>query len=544
MSTNRHIGQLVIFCSAVTTLLITPFFSFDSLSAPRLVSLSTFGVIGIFHLFESRKQLFNRSYRMVLIASLAFLTWVLISLLASEINLVQGFYGVSRRNMGMLTYVGLVSLMLCAVVSSSRSMLQKLAYSLILLGLICGIYGVIQSIGLDPINWINAYSPVISIFGNPNFHASFMGITATAASAMILDRKAKLEFKFFLLGLILIAVFNIYASKSLQGFFVLFIGALVVLHTNAEFKIKSRKYKNMFLVFSFLGLFVAILDILQKTPWVPLFYKESVSYRGDFWRAGLRMTFNHPIFGVGPDGYVDRYRESRDLMAASRSQSESVTDSAHNLLIDLSSSGGVPLLLIYIILIGLTFTSAIKVIRRSENVDAVFVAIFASWIAYMAQSIISVNQISLALWGWVLMGVLIGNEINSRESNILRISKLKRLKFKTSLGLVIGASISLPLFIADANFRSAIESGNPLRIRESVKQWPQSIDRMIYSSQLLREADFPELSLAIAREAVTFNQDNFEAWKELSVQKNVSIDEKKFADEKMKTLDPWNPNLK
>jgi hypothetical protein len=142
------------------------------------------------------------------------------------------------------------------------------------------------------------------------------------------------------------------------------------------------------------------------------------------------------------------------------------------------------------------------------------------------------------------MGVIIGNEISSRESNMLRFTKLKRSNFKTSLGLVMGISISFPIFIADANFRSAIESGNPIRIRESVKQWPQSIDRMNYASEILREADFPELSLAIAREAVTFNQANFEAWKELSLQKNVSINEKKIADEKMKILDPWNPNLK
>jgi O-antigen ligase len=544
MSTNRHIGQLVIACPIVTTILITPFLSFDSLTAPRLVSITTFGAIGVFYLFQSKEQLMNRSYRIILISSLAFLTWMLISLLVSGINFIHGFYGISRRNMGMLTFVGLVSLMLCAVVSSNRQLLRQLSYSLIWLGFICGIYGVIQSIGLDPIDWINIYSPVISIFGNPNFHSSFMGIAATAAFAMILDRNATPRHKFFLFGFILVAILNIVKSQSLQGFFVFYIGLLSVLHTNAEFKLKSKKYKNTLLVFSFMSLLIAILDILQRVPWNPLFYKESISYRGDFWRAGIKMTFNHPIFGVGPDGYVDKYRESRDLIAASRFQSESVTDSAHNLFIDLSSSGGVPLFLIYILLVGLTFTSAIKVIRRSENIDAAFVAIFASWMAHVAQSVISVNPISLALWGWVFMGVIIGNEISSRESNMLRFTKLKRSNFKTSLGLVMGISISFPIFIADANFRSAIESGNPIRIRESVKQWPQSIDRMNYASEILREADFPELSLAIAREAVTFNQANFEAWKELSLQKNVSINEKKIADEKMKILDPWNPNLK
>jgi O-antigen ligase len=98
-----------------------------------------------------------------------------------------------------------------------------------------------------------------------------------------------------------------------------------------------------------------VLDILQKSPWSSILYKESVTFRGDFWRAGWKMTVDNPVFGVGLDGYRDHYRASRDVVTALRPGSDAMTDSAHNVFLDISSGGGFPLLIIYVFLLGLRF---------------------------------------------------------------------------------------------------------------------------------------------------------------------------------------------
>jgi O-antigen ligase len=530
--------------AAITTVFITPFYSFDSLNAPRLIPLTIFGVIGALFLFHFRNELNANAYRKVLVASAGFITWMIFSLFASRINLAQGFYGLSRRHTGLLTYFMIISLMMVAVLASNRIFLRKLTSLLLWLGFVSSIYGAFQFMGVDPINWVNTNSPVISIFGNPNFHSAFMGITATASLAMTLEKGTKHRTRIFLFVTIFLAVLNIFYSKSWQGYFVLFAGALVVFNVNAEIRMKTRGLKIIPLVFTVLTLLIVTLDILQKVPWNSFFYKESVSYRGDFWRAAAKMTMNNPVFGVGPDGFVDKYRQSRDLKAALRPESNQITDSAHNLFLDLSSTGGVPLLLIYIFLVGLTLISATRVIHKDKDIDTAFVAIFASWVACLTQSTISVNQIVLSMWTWILMGAIIGYDLNSRHIPKFRTLRQTTIKLSISAGLVLGLSLTLPLVTSDANFRSAIESGDPYTIQKSAKERPLSIDRMIYAARILQEGNYPELSIEIVREAIAFNPQSFIAWAELSIQKNASTQERNLAKYRLKTLDPWNPKLK
>jgi O-antigen ligase len=283
---------------------------------------------------------------------------------------------------------------------------------------------------------------------------------------------------------------------------------------------------------------------LQKSPWSSILYKESVTFRGDFWRAGWKMTVDNPIFGVGLDGYRDHYRASRDAETALRPGSDAMNDSAHNVFLDTSSGGGFPLLIIYAFLIGLTIYSAIKVIRRSTGFDVGFAAVLGAWVAYLAQSLISINQLGLAVWGWVLMGVIIGFEINTREkADVIKIKPVHST-VAVGMGLIIGLGVGLPLMVADASFRATVKAGDVIKIEASVRQWPQSVTRMTLAAQILREGGLPERSIVIAREAVVFNPMNFEAWRELSLQPNATEQERTEALATMKKLDPFNPNLK
>jgi hypothetical protein len=112
------------------------------------------------------------------------------------------------------------------------------------------------------------------------------------------------------------------------------------------------------------------------------------------------------------------------------------------------------------------------------------------------------------------------------------------------MGLIIGLGIALPLMVADATFRSTVKSGDVIKIEASVRQWPQSVTRLTYVAQILREANLTDRSIVIAREAVEFNPMNFEAWRELYLQPNATEQERVDALATMKKLDPFNPNLK
>jgi O-antigen ligase len=544
MDIKKHLGQIVLWGAGSTTLFVTPFFSYDPINVPRFSSLLIFGLMGIFMLSGLKKELLGLQYRKVVFISFAFIGWSLVALFFSKVNLTEGIFGVTGRQTGLLSYFALIILMMCAVISSNAKLQNILVLLLIWVGLASGMYGVLQTFGGDPFDWINPYSPVFGFFGNPNFQASFMGMAAVAAVALGLKSSQRLMIRFGFLAFALLAMLNIYKTKSQQGYLVFLAGVVVVGYLYLRGNLKLRKLSLIYGVTSALGFVAVLLDILQKSPWSSILYKESVTFRGDFWRAGWKMTLDHPVFGVGLDGYRDHYRVSRDLVAALRPGSDAMTDSAHNVFLDISSGGGFPLLIIYVFLVGLTIFSAIKVIRRGTGFDFGFAAVLGAWVAYLAQSVISINQLGLAVWGWVFMGAIIGYEINTREKIEVKSVKSAYPTVAIGLGVIIGLGVGLPLIVADATFRSTVKAGDVFKIEASVRHWPQSVTRMTLAAQILREGNLPVRSIVIAREAVEFNPMNFEAWKELSLQPNATESERVQALETMKKLDPFNPNLK
>ena len=524
------------------TLFVSPLSSYDPINIPRLSALILFGLVIVSSLISLNFFEKIKNYKLIFFISTSFMFWILISSGLSNIALSEAVYGVTGRQTGTLAYFSLVVLMLVNVINSRNMLSTSLLLSLIASGYVNGIYGLVQSLNADPFDWINPYSPVFGLFGNPNFHASFMGITATTAFSLLLKQQNQIRFRLIYGFFIPLALLNIYYSKSQQGFLVMLIGISIILFL----WLRSSNYKRstfIYIAIWLIGAIAVILDILQKTPWKSILYKESVSYRGDFWRAGWQMTLDNPIFGVGLDGYRDNFRFYRDQVATDRNPNAMV-DSAHNVFIDISSGGGFPLLIIYITILLLALISAVKVIKRSNAFDPIFAGIFGSWIAYLAQSLISINQIALAVWGWALTGAIIGYEIITRDDKQESALKDKAIGWLgVSSGIVIGAAIALPLFVSDSQFRSTVKTGDVIQIQQSVEKWPQSVIRMTLAAKILREGGFTDQALEISTKATKLFPNNFEAWQELYANPTASEDLKLEAMLTMKKLDPLNPNL-
>ena len=532
--------------TALTSVAVTPFFSYDPINVPRFVTLLIVGLVSLGILIFNYRGILKSGHRILVLLSSIFVLWLGLVLVASKINIADGLFGVTGRQTGFLTYISLVALMMLVAVLASGQRLVYASKLLVFSGWASGLYGLIQIIVADPFDWINPYSPVFGLFGNPNFHASFMGICAVTALVLSLDPTQSKRFRWSSFIFIFVALLNIYKSKSQQGFLVFFAGIFVFAYLYIRNNPRLSKLSIPFYIFSLIAFLGVVLDILQKSPWKSFLYKESVTFRGDFWRAGWKMTTDHPIFGVGPDGYRDQYRFSRDLVTAVRPGSDVQTDSAHNVFLDLAASGGFILLSLYILIILLVLKSAYKIIKRDKKFNPGFTAVLAAWIAFTAQSVISINQIGLAVWGWALSGLIIGYEINTREATKTNLSLKSGASLVTPVvvGSVVALSLGLPLMVADATFRSTIKSGDVIKIEASVRQWPKSVIRMTTVAQLLREGNLPDRSIIISREAVEFNPMNYEAWRELSLQPNATASERDEALKTMKKLDPYNPNLK
>jgi hypothetical protein len=112
------------------------------------------------------------------------------------------------------------------------------------------------------------------------------------------------------------------------------------------------------------------------------------------------------------------------------------------------------------------------------------------------------------------------------------------------VGLVVGALIGMPPYLASAKYKGALETSNPTVIQEAAYIWPVNSSRMIQVAMTLNDNRFEEQALRIALDAVEKFPDNYSVWGALSLMKEATEEQKAKAMMEMKRLDPLNPNLK
>ena len=552
------IGRLLSWTALLATLAVTPWASYDPINVPKLAVIAIGGFVAFGALLSNRRSFLDRRYRLVQIFGLAFSVDLILVFLVSGTNPAQEFFGTFGRATGLVAYLSLCFLLLSAVIAASTQVLTRFVWVLLIAGGLSISYGVIQLMGADPINWVNQYSPVIGFLGNPNFQSSFVGFSGMLAVSMLMTMGLNLATRLGYLVYVVLALCVIKETNSQQGFLVFAGGAAIVgLIWIAKSKLKFLTIPS--LITGAVGFVLVTLGALNSGPLASLLYKDSVTYRGDYWRAGWKMTLEHPFFGVGLDSFGDWYRRARTIEATLRRGPEITSNAAHNVLIDFSANGGFPLVLIYLFMMALVISAAIRLIKRSNGFDPIVAGLIAVWIAYHAQSIISLNQLGLAVWGWIISGLIIGYEINTREENTEVIEPTKKGKNSSKsienqvapktlmgmfIGLIVGLLVGSPPLIASSQFKSALESGNPQTVEEAAYIWPNDPVRMGQVASIFQQNKMEPKALEIALKAVKKFPDEYGLWALLSNIPSATAEQKAQALAEMKRLDPLNPTLK
>jgi hypothetical protein len=271
------------------------------------------------------------------------------------------------------------------------------------------------------------------------------------------------------------------------------------------------------------------------------------------------MGLEHPWFGVGLDQYLNHYRVSRDALTASRSVSQEVSDSAHNLFIDYFAFGGVPLLVIYILIQILVFLKIAKIIKQSTTYDSGTVSLVVAFFGFFLQSLISPVSLSIIIWSWVAIGLILGlptvksiikvdMKKNKVDSGITANSNLVHKKSSVFLICamfgVIGFVISSPFLIKDMKVRNAFKlNSTESAVYNSAYIWPKYATWMAEASWLLYYNGEVSKSLKIAQDAIKYDPNNYIAWLALYSRTDLDSAFKKVVDENILRLEPRKENI-
>jgi O-antigen ligase len=557
---STAIGRVISWTAIAATLAITPWMTLDPINLPKLVVIALGGFITLAAILANRKTLFSSGHKTIQILCGLFVLDLIVVLLIAGTNPLQEFFGTYGRATGFVAYVSLAALLLGAAVVASTKFVNSFARALLIAGALSIAYGLLQAIGADPIEWVNQYSPVIGFLGNPNFESSFVGFSGVLAFGFIIAQGLNAALRSTYVAYLVLAVFVIIKTDSQQGLLVLAGGIAIVSMiwiSRSKFKFVTKPA----LILSGIGAVFVALGSLNSGPLASLLYKASVTYRGDYWRAGWKMTVENPIFGVGLDSYGDWYRRTRTLEATVRRGPEITANAAHNVLLDFSSNGGFPLVMIYLVLMVLVVISALRLLKRSNGFDPAVAGLIAVWIAYQAQSIISLNQLGLAVWGWIISGLIIGYEINTRTPEQAQEVKApvgkgrtaakaisEKVSAKTLVAMVAGGAVGLlvglPSFLASTQYKSALESSDAAIIENAAYLWPDEAIRYGQIALVLQANKLDAQAQAVIDTALVKFPNEFGLWSLAAKLSTATPEQIAEAKAQMKRLDPFNPDLK
>lgn len=377
---------------------------------------------------------------------------LLLSTLFSDVFLVSLIGETQRRN-GFLSYFCFIIIFFFSIISLRDYYLIRFFQISIFTGLIVGLYGLFQISGRDFVQWNNPYNSMISTLGNPNFASASLAIFATISTLSLSIKSISKPLKVSALLSTIIALICVVFSDSRQGLMAFLMS--LAFYVSCYLYINYRRWGILAVGVSLLLLFLSVLGMLQKGPLSSLIYKDSVSVRGFYWRAALEMFSQYPLTGVGVDRYGAYFRQFREVEYTARYGYDIYATNAHNTFLQLFSTAGLFVGVIYVLIQIFVLMTGLRALPKlTGDKQKIVLTLLSAWVAYQAQSFISIENIGIAIWGWLLGGAVVGASYSFSEQPELPLQKSNNMLKNKSAQISLFQPLMSIILIAPAIFLS------------------------------------------------------------------------------------------
>ncbi len=556
--TDSGILWVLLFGSAITTLYFNSKIQ-DPFNSPKLWIIMIMASWTTGHLLtKARTRTLQPKSRISFILTMLFTLSLLLSMLNTE-QLYVGLFGENMRRNGFLAYLSLAIIFLATVIYFNSKYINRLNSIAIFVGLVLSIYGLMQVSGKDFVQWNNPYNAIISTVGNPNFAAAIMAVIAVLNFGAFLSIKNKRALKLLHLVTVILLSIAIVLSNARQGIISLALGIGIIVLVFVHQKNRIAGFTLGF--FSIVLATFAILGMLQVGPLTQYLYKASVTLRGYYWDAGIRMFIENPLFGVGLDSYGTYFKEYRKPGYSLNYGWDITSTNAHNTPIQLFATGGVFVGLSYLGLIVYTMYRAFSGLKKFYgNQRLIFSTFFAAWLAFQAQSIVSIDNIGISIWGWLLSAIVISMSFAEKNFTVYEVDRTRpRVNQVMVAQPVVSGVLTISIFLLIAplyrvenlalqsrTFASYSDSASRQLLIESAdkitKERIVDPEYLVNTAGLLNFRGFNDESLLILKDLLETNTRNLSALNLLAEisEKNNDIANAIVYREQIYALDPWN----
>lgn len=351
-----------------------------------------------------------------LVLGLSLFAWSLISAIGSGAPWALSLYGWYGRDNGILMLLGVV-ILLATGASLRKGEVTSALWWVVGAASLAALVSIAQVLGVDIFTNPLGYGGANSLLGNPNFAAGFFAITTLIAAGLTLGSGSSAKTRIAGSAATVLQVLGLVLATSQQGPVALVAGLLA----GAILVGLSSSRRVLRLAAAAIGglavLGAAALSALLLAgvgPLASILRTDTLAIRVEYWKASWATMMGLPAFGTGPDGlsrYIAQFRPESYVAMPGLGPSTRV-DSAHNVALQLGATLGIVALILWIAfavaVTGLLGWLAWGWARRQEGSRPWLLAtVGAAWVAYLTQSLVSIDMVVLLALGWTLAGMAV-----------------------------------------------------------------------------------------------------------------------------------------
>jgi hypothetical protein len=197
----------------------------------------------------------------------------------------------------------------------------------------------------------------------------------------------------------------------------------------------------------------AVTGTADRVPQTLASHQTGGASRLAEWRVATRVVLAHPLTGVGPEGYRIAFGRAVDAGYQRNYGRNPIPDRAHDSLLDVAVSTGVPGLLFYVALLSFAGVFALRALRRGPPWLA---GVAAGLVAYVAAALWLFPIAELEPAVWLLAGMVCVQMASSTELVALRLPAAPRCLLVGMAGMA--AFVGVGEVAADQAVRVALEA--------------------------------------------------------------------------------------
>lgn len=312
-------------------------------------------------------------------------------------------WGQYSRWQGVIPYVAVAVLGLL-IADTFRERTLELAWAIALSGAAVAAYSLAQTYGFDPFLLPDSVAFNGSTIGNTNFAGGFLAITLPIGIYLWIDAPRN---RLLAVPGCIVSVVSLFMVNSQGGWIAAASGSAIVIGGLA-----ATRWRRAWT----LGLATAatiVVLVLGTVAAAGVFGSPSsgqilggtVRYRSVQWMTATKMAAESPVIGHGPNSFAllgTRYRSIEDALTSNLGKADDPHSLPFAFLANNGAIGAAGIVLLYL-----------WVIRRTRRYPGRVpqIAFLGAAAAYIAQSLVSIDEIPLRVTFWIVLGALATHDL-------------------------------------------------------------------------------------------------------------------------------------